>query len=174
MVLAMQHELANRTNSEWKVWKWVKVCRQTGLTGSLSKTPQSLQPALYHTGLTVSHTAVSAFLWCNEGSLHADVYMHHSHLRTHCKLCLSFWARMTALLGLLLHITLIQQRERLELKYRLPHLCCNASSFSLFLWAAVEKKQLAADKRINLRLQRLHTSAGAEWELKGSGGALTI
>lgn len=43
MVLAMQHELANGINCEWKVWKWAKACRRSGFIYGLSEKLQSLR-----------------------------------------------------------------------------------------------------------------------------------
>lgn len=112
----------------------MKVCRQTAPILCLSKKLQYLQPSLYLTEpLVILHCAVSAFLWCRECSLQADVYTHQSHFRAHCKL--SIRAKMTALLGVYFTHTDLP-RERL--KYSIRHLHYNAPSFSLFDWADVE------------------------------------
>lgn len=69
MVLSMQHELANRINCEWKVWKWVKVCRRFGLT--VRQRSYDLYSLSFTTlGYQSSCTTLSAFLWCIGSSLH--------------------------------------------------------------------------------------------------------
>lgn len=131
MVLAMQHELTNRINCEWKVWKWVRVCRQTGLIYSLSKRLQSLQPSIYHTLLSV------ILHYCECLSLVQWIFPPcrciHASVAPQDSLVLS---QDDSSPGTLLHVTLSQHRERLGLKYSLLHLYRNSPTF--FLWADAE------------------------------------
>lgn len=115
MVLAMQHKLANRINCEWKVWKWVKVCRRSGLRYSLSKKLQSFQPFLYQTGLSLILHDCKCLLWCNEISLHVDVYM-LSRTSASLFIVLLILSPDDSSPRSLLQVKLIQHRERPQLK----------------------------------------------------------